>query len=412
MTIATGIAKRVTYKKEVTMGLIPAATAPLGQSIRRLSSNLDLKKATYKSNEIRTDYQISDFRHGVRSVDGTLAGELSVGTYGDFIATACRQLWQTLITTGPIALLSSTLTTALVGTITTTGTSFLTLGFKVGDVVRTTGWTTTATNLNSRNMWITALTATVMTVQFIDGNTALPFQTKVAGDTVTLVQAGKKTWVPVSGQTNESYSIEHWFSDIGQSEVFSGCRIKDLSVKLPATGFCTIDISMMGLNMLAAQSQYFTTPLAPNTGGTLASVNGALYMNGAQVGLITSMDVKIDAGMTSGGVVGQNIQPDIFAGNVDVSGSLTVYFQDAILRDLFVNETECALMAVFTTNNTANADFLSIVMPRIKVGGASKDDGEKGLTMTMPYQALININGGAGIATNNTTIGFQDSTVP
>jgi hypothetical protein len=50
---------------------------------------------------------------------------------------------------------------------------------------------------------------------------------------------------------------------------------------------------------------------------------------------------------------------------------------------------QVSIVAAFTTNNNANADFMSFVMPRVKVGGASKDDGEKGLIMTMPYTALL-----------------------
>jgi len=142
----------------------------------------------------------------------------------------------------------------------------------------------------------------------------------------------------------------------------------------------------------------------------LAAVNGALFMNGVQLGLVTGMDVKISASMTTGDVVAKNTRPDIFAGSMQISGQLTVYLQDATLRDLFVDEVECALRMAFTTSNAANADFIGITMDRIKVGGASKDDGEKGLIMTMPYTALLNIYGGAGTSTQYTTLSIQDST--
>jgi len=412
MTIATGIAKQVRFQKEVTMNVAPVQTG--GQLLRRTSSNLDLKKATYQSKELRPDYQIADFRHGGRSADGTISGELSVGTYGAFMATVLRQAWQAVVTTGPVALLSIAPTTGLQGTITTTGTSFLTLGFKLGDVVRMTGWATTGVTANARNFWITALTATVMTGQFLDGVTPVP--TKIAGDNVTLVQAGKKTWAnAVAGtQTNDSYSIEHWFSDILLSELFTGCRVSDMDIKLPATGMATIDIGMMGTDMQrnlgGVGVAYFTTPAPVSTGGILAAVNGALFMNGVQLGLVTGMDVKISASMTTGDVVAKNTRPDIFAGSMQISGQLTVYLQDATLRDLFVDEVECALRMAFTTSNAANADFIGITMDRIKVGGASKDDGEKGLIMTMPYTALLNIYGGAGTSTQYTTLSIQDST--
>jgi hypothetical protein len=40
------------------------------QIVRRVSSTLKLAKDTYQSNEIRSDRQIYDFRHGVKRVTG------------------------------------------------------------------------------------------------------------------------------------------------------------------------------------------------------------------------------------------------------------------------------------------------------------------------------------------------------
>jgi hypothetical protein len=77
MAYATGVAKQLTYKAESTWGTVPAASG--AQALRRVTSNLALKKQTYQSNEIRPDYQVSDMRHGVRSVEGSISGELSPG---------------------------------------------------------------------------------------------------------------------------------------------------------------------------------------------------------------------------------------------------------------------------------------------------------------------------------------------
>ena len=66
MATASGINKIVSYKKETTFGVLPAASG--AQTIRRVSSAFNLTKETYQSEEIRTDYHIQDFRHGVRSV--------------------------------------------------------------------------------------------------------------------------------------------------------------------------------------------------------------------------------------------------------------------------------------------------------------------------------------------------------
>ena len=79
MAFATGVAKQLLYKAESTWGTLAGASG--AQRLRRVTSTLSLKKQTYESNEIVDHYQVADFRHGVRSVDGSINGELSPGTY-------------------------------------------------------------------------------------------------------------------------------------------------------------------------------------------------------------------------------------------------------------------------------------------------------------------------------------------
>jgi hypothetical protein len=121
------------------------------------------------------------------------------------------------------------------------------------------------------------------------------------------------------------------------------------------------------------------------------------------------MTVNVDGGMTTGAVVGSNYSPDVFAGRVKVSGQVTLYFQDATFRDAFKDETALSLAVVMATGTSATADCISIMLPNVKLGGATKSDGEQGLILTCPYTALYNGSGGTGIATEATTIAIQDT---
>ena len=88
-TPASGLFKTIAYKAETTFGTAPSASG--AQSLRRVQSTLDLTKETYQSNEIRRDFQLADFRHGVRRVEGRISGELSPATYKDFIECALKR---------------------------------------------------------------------------------------------------------------------------------------------------------------------------------------------------------------------------------------------------------------------------------------------------------------------------------
>ena len=402
MTIATGIAKQLRFKRETTWGT--AAGASGGQLLRRTSSTLDLKKATYQSNEIRSDYQVSDFRHGVRSIDGDIAGELSPGTYSDFFAAALMQDFVAGATTGAQTTISASVTAPQ---FVRSAGNFITDGFKVGDVIRVSGFTAPAVANNAHNFLLTAVTATGLTGLFLDGGLAVA---KAAGDSVTIAVFNKKTMVPQSGHTDVSYSIEHFYSDIAQSELMLGCKVSNIAVALPATGMATSTFTFMGRDYTTSTSAYYTSPAANTSTGVCAAVNGSLSVGGSQIALITGMTFSIARGMTTEPVVGSNVSPGIQRGRAVVTGQLTAFFQDGTLRDYFVNETDnVSISAAFTTANTPTADFIAFNMPRCKINGTGKDDGEKGLVQTLPFQALLNGNGGTGASTDLTTFSMQDS---
>lgn len=406
MPIANGVFKQLRYKRQDVYGV--AATTASGQSLPRVTSDINLTKETFRSNGIRTDQQRADMRHGGRTVAGTINDELKVGVHKDFFESFCRQNWQTGATTTQTTIAAAALAGNM-GTLTRSAGSFLTDGFKVGDVVRCLGWATTATGNNNKNMLIVTLTATVMTVLVLmEGGTV---SAKAAGDSVTIALKGKKTWVPLTGHTNHLYTFEHFYADLNESELFDSNRISTLNVNLPASGLATIDIGIMGRNMATKTGEYFVNPAVPVAGNALAAVNGALVIDGQAVATLTGLTIQGTANATTGQVVGSNVSPDIFMGSIDVTGNITAYFTDTKLRDMFLNETEASIVAAFTSDNTAAADFLSFVMPRIKAGAANRDDGDKGLTVTVPYTALLNVAGGAALAALATTISIQDSTI-
>jgi len=401
MTLASGIFKKLAYKVESTYGTVPSASS--AQALRRVQATLGLSKDTYTSAEIRTDMQVSDFRHGVRKVSGNINGELSPATYKDFIAAALKRDFAAVSAISSVAL-----TIAGSGptyTVTRGSGSYLTDGVKIGDIIRLSVGSLNASNI-SKNLMVTALTATVATV-IVPNASSMVAEGPISGCTVTVI--GKKTYVPATGHTDKSWAIEAWYSDISQSEVFSGCKVSKVNINLPPSGMATIGLDFMGKDITTAASQYFTSPTAATTTGVLAAVNGVIRLNSVTVAIITGLSVEINSEFTSAPVVGSNTISNAFPGTVNVSGQVVAQFQDETLRDVFINETEVDLYAVFTTDNTAAADFVQIALPRIKFGGASKNDGQGSIVQTIPFTALYNSTGGTGISKEATTISIQDS---
>lgn len=401
MAIASGIAKQVRYKAETTYNTAPGASG--AQSLRRVESSIDITKDTYQSAELRTDYQISDFRHGTRRTAGTIKGELSPLTYADFLAAALRKDFVAGVSA---ATLSITIAGSGPYTVTRGSGSWLTDGFKAGDVVRLTAGSFNASNLN-KNLYVVSLTALALTVVVPNGS-ALVAEGPIASATCAVT--GKKTYTPLTSHTDKSFAIEHWFSDISQSELYLGCKVATVDLALPPTGLATIDLGMMGSgSVTTGTSAYYSSPTAATTTGIAASVNGLLYIGGTAVATCTGLSLRVDGGYSGDPVVGSNYMPAIFPGRVNVSGQFTAYFENATFRDAFLNETELAISALLTSDNTATANFLALNAPRIKLGSAQRSDGEKGLILTANFQALYNGSGGSGTSSEQTTLSIQDS---
>lgn len=402
MTVAVGVAKKVAYKAESSWGVAPGTSG--AQLLRRVSSTLNLKKQGYESNEIASHLQRLDFRHGMKSAEGQVSGEISPGTYKDFFAAICRK-----VMAATAAMSGFTMTIAGTGptyTVTRSTGSWITDGVKAGDVTRITGGTFNAANLN-KNLVVCAIgTTAALTVMPLNG-VAMTAEGPITGGTMSV--PGKRTYVPTTGHTDNSFAFEHYHQDLALSELFLGCKLNEMGIQLPTSGMATIDMGFMGKDLTTGTAQYYSSPTAETTAGILAAVNGVLVANGTGIATLTGMSLTIRGGMQGVPVIGSNTYADIAEGRVLVEGQVTALFTDSSLRDYFINETEVSLVGVLSSSAAGTADFVGFSVPRVKFGDASKDDGDKALIQTLPFTALLNVSGGTSAASEQTTLVIQDS---
>ncbi len=399
MAISKGTSKIVAYKKESTWGTLAGNTG--GKLLRRVTASFNLVKEAYESGEIRTDRQIADYRHGVRSAEGSLNGELSPASYADFMGSIVGRDFAT------VSLGSAAQTTVAVSgtsyTLVRATGSWLSDGVKVGMVIRASGLTTTADN--GKNLLVASVTATEAVVVPLNGS-ALTAQ--AVASSVTLTSPGKSTFVPATGHTDQSYTVEEFYSDIAQSEVYTGMKLNNMNVQLPATGLTTVDFGFAGKDLTqSGTTQYFTSPTAQNSNGIFAAVNGVMLVDGAPVALVTSADFAVERATENATAVGSNSVAEIFTGRIRVTGNMSVYFQDAAFRSYFDAETPVSVVLTLTTDSSADSDFVTFTLPKVKLGSFTKDDGELGIIASASFQALTNDVTTTGLPA--TTIQIQDS---
>lgn len=403
-TKATGVFKEVRYKKEVA-GQWGELNGPSGGvKLRRVTADFNPTADTYSSNEINTTFQNTDTRLGVRGAEGSLNGELSPGSYADFFGSVLARDF-----TSVVGVNDAEVTIAAAGTNFTITRSdalgdYLADGIKVGQVVRMTGAGLNAANVGN-NLLVISVTATVLTVMVLS-STSLVAEGPIS--TVDIAPAGKVTYIPQTGHTDDSYNIEEWYSDIQESAVFTGMKVGSANVSLPSTGMVTTDFSFMGKGLTSDGTvAYFTSPTGPSTTGLLTAVQGALLINGSASACITDASIGIERANSPAQCVGSNFNSEIFVGKITVSGSISAYFSDSTLRDYFDNETDVSIVLVATTGEDKAADFISFTIPRAKLTSFSNQDNELGIISGIDYQAVMNNVTSSGLI--NSTIMIQDS---
>lgn len=396
--MADGISKIVIAKKETVWGTKPVATA--AQLYPRVTGAFQLEKESYASNSIRPSQQTGDSRHGTRKSTGSLEGELQAGAFKEFQAAALRKDYAGTATTGVLTTISST-----VGTLVRSTGSFITDGFRNGMIVNVTGFAAPATANNARYV-VVDVVALTLTVRKVD-QAAVPMVVKAAGDSVTIALAGKLTFTPQTGHTNDSFSIEEFHSDIPMSQITLGQQVNTMDLSLSPNGMVSHSFSFLGKDAEATSaSQYFTSPTAVPATGTMSTADGLCLIAGLGVCTLSSFNLTVDNGITQEAVIACKGIGAKSRGKVKVSGSFNAILLDSTYIEYFNLEQEVTFS--LTMNGTDGTTF-SIFMPRLKINSATKDDGEKVIMLTVNFDALEYV--GSNAAMEKTTLVLSDSTL-
>ena len=402
MAIQSTIQVDLRYLKEADFGKTPTG-AQSWQRQRFIGSTLSMSKDTFGSEERRPDRNISDFRHGPRRIGGDLSGELSIGGWDDFIEAALGGTWAdelshdeaTMVSCTGVASSGSTLGTFTIAPTDSAANGWVAAGYRVGDVVRFTNLSVAGNN--NKNFQIMKMTPTAISV--------LPSPTANATDSdFEVKRVGKKVMV---GGVQRSFSIEQAYGDISQYQRFKGCRINTLGISLPPSGVVGVTCGVVGQDQDAISGTAITSQslLERPTGTVLAALNGALVIDETQVAVVTGLDINVNNNISGEPAVGSNKVPELFYGRCEVTGTMTVFLEDATFINYFINETVAPLAFLIQVPNDASK-FLNFVMPRVKFGGADVNvTGEGGVTLSMPYQSIL----GTGTGVDATSLAVQRS---
>lgn len=192
------------------------------------------------------------------------------------------------------------------------------------------------------------------------------------------------------GTTPKFLTIEDRLEDINQFRLFTGMTVSTASFSIAPNQMVETSFEMVGKDM--AVSGTGKTVGNATTNSPFDSYNGAIYEGGIGSGdivnLITSIDFSITNSFAPTFVVGSATTPHLEYGRSIIEGTLTVYAQDAVFINKFLNETESGIQV--SVDDPSGNNAYTFYFPRVKYNGASVPlANEQSRTIEMPFVALF-----------------------
>jgi hypothetical protein len=339
-----------------------------------------------ESAEVRPSRQRSDVRHGFNRMAGTVGFQLSLQDYDDMIEYVMGGAWAVINVAGTPNLGAD-------GTgpdfFSRAAGSFVTDGFRPGDIIVTTGFTN---GENNGTFQVTAVSATQLTI----AETTLVTETEGTGK--TLQCAGQRIDI---GTTLKTISLERQFQDLTLYQIFRGVAINQMNLSITPDAMIGGTFDMIGMSSAAisGSSVAGAGPTAAADTAPFAAFDGTMFEGGAAVAVATALDLTINNQRSLEGVIGSKYSPDVFDGTAIATGSVSVFLEDSTIFNKFHDETESSIWIKMANG----ADFINLVLHRVKYTGANMDPGQEGpVTQVMPFEAIEN-------TTYGTAVSFQRS---
>ena len=402
-TYAVGVKKIVSIAQETS---VRRAIHRRRAALRRVTADFNLNVARDQSQEILPSQQVRDARQGPRQVQGQLTGQLSPQTFKLLFQGLFRNTFSAGVSTSTLTDTVATIDGAT-GNLIINGASetFLTTGFKNGDVCRFSGLTgggaadNARTSADQRREYAAHLPAPPVTIPR------------------DLVRRGKRHDLrrrqeahdPPTGQLDQSYTVEQWVPDIGLSEVFTGCKITQVTFDDPGVRLR----DLYGAVHRPADGHRQLAGLRERGRAVVHDIADRQWrpyrLCGHSAGRRLGVHAAGDLGRVGRCVVGTNLIPGVFIGTVRAQGSMTALMENDRLTTDFLNENEVEISVMATTTPLPNADFVSLYLPRAKLMSMTRQDSDRQINRSFNVVALEQDNGGAGTVWDDTTIVMQDS---
>lgn len=323
---------------EVVMGTIPSN--PVMEPLRYTGESIGFNVETVVSNEIRDDRQITDLVNTGQESSGGFDMEMSFGAFDDLLEAALFTDYTTAIA------INGDVSFNVDGTITgATGGDFV--NASVGQWIQVVSSAGDSTNEGFYK---------IVTKTDDENIIVLPVPAATAGVSTTVITGQMLR----NGTTQKSFTLEKVFNDTTAPvyQYFTGMNVNGMSNSFEVGSILTGSFDFMGFGAsISATQEVGESQAAAASGQVLNSVTNlqnVLIDDAASTACITSMSLDVANNLRSQKCIGSLAAVGIGVGRFEVTGSISIFFQDLVEYNKFINSTAFSL-SMRAEDNTGNA---------------------------------------------------------
>ena len=367
-----------------TLGTTQAGVEADYQILRMTGETLQLNPDTVTSNEIRNDRVTEDIIRTNLSAAGDLNLEMSFGAYDVLMETA----FQSAPFTSDVSDTQSTFSMdASDNSINDSGSGFIAAGFLVNQWFRSSGFL----GGNAANNAIFKIVSVAAGKMVLNSGTLGVVVTEAAGDTVTIKQGGQI----LNGTTQLSFTFEKEFTDL--IEVFTqvtGLTTDGFNLTIAAGEIITGAFNFLGKNENSAKVTAAASKIAAPTNDIMNAVDNiaAILENKISIQVFQTSFAIVNA-LRQRPAVGVLGPISLGAGQIGISGTVQVYFEDQDLMDKYRNFTETSL-AIVATDNSGNSYIFEFPAIKLTIGNANATGLNTDVIAEMTFGGKLNSSEG------------------
>ena len=359
MSLASSNRVAVRRVKETVFGTIPATPVLLDTRYTGESFNYNISNIV--SEEIRADRMTSDLIQVQSDASGDINVELSYGSYDDFIESALADTFS-----ADLSISGTDIAADSTGhQFTSSTTDFAAAGLVVGQWFRVSGFTNT--NINK---YYKATSVAANAIGVVTGSVPA---TEASGQTVDIDGSMIR-----NGITESSFTIQKHIQDATVPTFinFNGTRIGGMSLTFATGQILTGSFNLMALGAATSTSQI--------AGATVTPVGSAAVMNAVDnvteiyeddtlsTSNFSNLTLNISNNLRAQDAIGSLPHVGIAMSRLEVTGDISIYFEDNVMYDKYVNATQFSLS--FRVQDAAGNAYV-FTLPAVKFESGSVVSG-------------------------------------